>query len=66
MIGIYETIDQCRYEVFITKHGKPAKDTLMAKCIHSTVPGSVNEAFALIDGQLINNIRLNTWKKIED
>lgn len=64
MTGFYITDDNCEYEVYYEKHGKPPKTQLMGRCIRSTVREPPFNPFPIIDGQIERNLNAHTWKKI--
>lgn len=64
MVGIYETLDGCQYEVFIHQPDKRIKPEVKVRCIKSTAREGPFAAFTPVPGQIERNIKANSWKKI--
>lgn len=65
MTGTYQTDDNCVYEVYYHKTGKPVKIELMAKCIKSTVRQGDQEPFIIKEENILRNVRHNLWTRLE-
>lgn len=64
MVGVYQTLDGCEYEVFIHQPDKRIKPEVKVRCIKSTAREGPFKPFNPVDGQIERNLTAKTWKKI--